>query len=180
MRKYGSIYGDIYIAKTAPASNPEQVFFGRAMQTGSISDDYWKIIFQEDLLREPRKVCSAADYIQSYTVELEGGYTERAWKPEDDWNEVLKASQGNIRINLVFEEGQSDEDYADYILYFLESLLLYNQPKADVSLNARIGEKGAYIFFETFPKEEGYTRLPREELMNSIKETKESWPIISQ
>ena len=68
MRKYGPIYGDIYIAKTAPASNPEQVFFGRAMQTGSISDDYWKIIFQEDLLREPRKVCSAADYIQSYTA----------------------------------------------------------------------------------------------------------------
>ena len=127
-------------------------FLGEPCRTGSISDDYWKIIFQEDLLREPRKVCSAADYIQSYTVELEGGYTERAWKPEDDWNQVLKASQGNIRINLVFEEGQSDEDYADYIFYFLETCCFTISQRQMFLSMPGLAKKARIFFLKHFQK----------------------------
>lgn len=166
--KSNSIYGDVYVAKAAPSSNPEQTFFGRVEQTGAVSDDYWKIIFRETLESEPRAACAGWDD-KSYAVKLEGELTERAWKPEDDLGELLETAQLTIRIDLVLEEGRSEEDYADAILHFLENLWLFHQPKADFSLGVRTGDAKEYLFFETFAIDEGYTRLPREELIKNIK-----------
>lgn len=95
--EYGPIYGDVYIAEVAPADNPEQVFGGRTLQTGAVTDTYGEIIFWDVLTGELEAICESTPYLTAFAVEIEGGYTEYAWTPQDDAQEFLEKSSGNVR-----------------------------------------------------------------------------------
>lgn len=177
--KYGPIYGDVYIAKAAPADSPEQVFFGRAKQAGSVSDTYWKIIFQdamsENLEEQLRTICEEKEYIQSFSMKIDGSYTERAWREDDTLNDVISASGAHIMITVILDREKTEEEYADMVLDFLESL--YPSPrKTLIYLNFRAGEKGSYVYFRTIPTEEQSCTLSREELIQFINDYKSISP----
>ncbi len=170
--EYGPIYGDVYIAEVAPADNPEQVFYGRTLQTGAVTDSYGKIIFGDLLTSGLETVCESKPYILAFSTEVEGGYTERAWKPEDDVHEFLAESDGSIRVNLTFENGKSDEEYARLILDFLDSMYSL-KPEASLLIAISYGDK-KYLFFERIDMIEGSPLLTTEEIIERIKYMKEN------
>lgn len=172
--EYGPIYGDVYIAEVAPADNPEQVFWGRTLQAGAVTDTYGKIIFGDLLTSGPEAVCESKPYILTFSTEIEGGYTERAWKPEDEVKEFLTESDGGIRVNLTFENGKSDEEYAKLILDFLDSMYSL-KPEASLLLSIRDEDK-RYLFFERIDMREDSPHLTTEDVIESIEYMEENSP----
>ena len=172
--EYGPIYGDVYIAEVAPADNPEQVFWGRTLQAGAVTDTYGKIIFGDLLTSGPETVCESKPYILTFSTEVEGGYTERAWEPEDEVKEFLTESDGGIRVNLMFENGKSDEEYAKLILDFLDSMYSL-KPEASLLLSIRDEDK-RYLFFEKIDMREDSPHLTTEDVIESIEYMEENSP----
>ena len=177
--QYGPIYGDVYAAEAAPAASPEQVFAAKAMQTGTVSDSYWEIIFQ-DVMREALEepiwtICEEKEYVQFFSTKIGGSYTERAWREEEGLEDVIAAAKVDVSVNVILEQGKPEEEYADMILDFLESLYLSNR-KVPIYLNFRSGEKGAWIFFRTISTEEQNCPLSREQLVERIRENKSISP----
>lgn len=172
--EYGPIYGDVYIAEVAPADNPEQVFHGRTLQAGAVTDTYGKIIFGDLLTSGLEEVCESKPYILTFSTEVAGGYTERAWNPEDDVQEFLTESDGSIRVDLTFESGKSDEEYAALILDFLDSIYSL-KPEAKLLLGIRDEDK-KYLFFEEIDMTGGSPHLTKEEVIENIEYMKETSP----
>ncbi len=177
--QYGPIYGDVYAAEIAPTHSPEQIFVGRAMQAGTISDSYWEILFRDIMRKELEEplwtICEGKEYIQSFSTEVGGSYTERAWRADDALEDVIAEANVDISMAVILEQGKPEEEYADMILDFLEDLYLSGR-KVPVYLNFRSGKKGAWIFFRTISEDEQNCPLSREELIEVIRDNKSISP----
>lgn len=177
--QYGPIYGDVYTATIAPIHSPENIFVGRAMQAGTVSDSYWEILFHDVMWKELEEplltICEGKEYVQSFSTEVGGGYTERAWGEDDALEDVIAEANVDISMKVTFEQGKTEEEYADMILDFLEDLYL-SRRKVPIYLNFRAGTKGAWIFFRTISEEELNCPLSREELIEVIGENKSISP----
>lgn len=146
--EYGPFYGDVYIAKVAPAKDPEMTAWGRVLQSGLVTDDYGKHFFKEKAEEEALKICEGKEYVTSFSVELEGGYTQRAWSGEEKLQEFMVASNGYVRISIVLPSGKSVDEYTEWMADFLGSLAPLT---TDICVSAKNGEAwNALIFFHDF------------------------------
>lgn len=141
--QYGPLYGDVYIAKVAPADQPEQTVWGRALQDGRVTDNYGRYFFEEEAKADLCQVLEAKDYIAAYKAELRGGYTEQAWTKEDDLREYLLKSKGYVRADITLVSGKSEDEYAEMILELLESLY-----GLDVNTTVEVKNQEHLLFFK--------------------------------
>ncbi len=173
--EYGPIYGDVYVAKVAPADNTEQIFGGRTLQTGAVTDTYGEFIFWDVLTGEIEAVCESTPYLVDFTVKIECGYTEYAWTPQDDAQEFLEKSSGNVRVNARLENGKSAEEYTELILDFLERI--YQCKSTDrLLLNVTDKDKND-LFFGYISVNTDSQQLTKEDILENIEELEITRPL---
>ena len=146
LTNYGAFAGATYTCDVAPIDAPEQVTTALVSQTTyqDVRDGFAVYFFKEEAEAQALQLCTEIEYVQSYTISLRMPQTARAWSPDDDINDFLQTSDAYLDMKVYFDEGKTDEEYADLILDFLKKVYKLN---ANIKLSIFEADND-YIFWE--------------------------------
>ena len=148
LENYGPIAGATYTCDVAPINAPEQVTTALVSQTmyQDVRDNYAVYFFKEEAEAQALQLCAETEYVQSHVILLKMPQTAKAWSADDDINDFLRTSDAYLDMKVYFDEGKTDEEYADLILDFLKKVYKLN---ANIKLSIFEAEND-YIFWEMF------------------------------
>ena len=128
LENYGPFAGATYTCDVAPIDALEQVTTALVSQTmyQDVRDSYAVYFFKDEAKAQALQLCTEIEYVQSYTISLRMPQTARAWSPDDDINDFLQTSDAYLDMKVYFDEGKTDEEYANLILDFLKKVYKLN------------------------------------------------------
>lgn len=118
-----------YRVDFAPASNPLNVFYALASSDTypSPKDEYGKYLFKEEAEAICGDICKDKDYIESYTVELNGVPTNAIWTERHTMEDYM--GEGSVwdphnYVTVYLKDGLTDEEYAEQLSDLMEDLVV--------------------------------------------------------
>lgn len=113
---------DSLVATFYPIDKKEQKTSVWITSKGELKDDYAQYYFKEEAENELEKILKIENFNQNFSVVLEGQRTEENISSDIGVDEYLKRTNSFYEVDYFFENGLSDEIYAQQIKSILDRL----------------------------------------------------------